>query len=117
MKPRSLTLILCLPLVACTATSPTDPEVVGRKMIGLQQKFDLIDTDGDGYLTRDEIVAGFDQIGVVDQSPETVDAIIDFYDFNKDGKLTLRETQSGAVTGPEALIREYREKKGIPQDS
>lgn len=99
-------------LAACTATeSPTDPAVVSRKMIGLQEKFDLIDLDGDGYLTRSEIITGFDQIGVVDQSPETVDAIIDFYDFNKDGKLSLRETQSGAVTGPEALIREYREKK------
>lgn len=102
-------------LAACSTSSPTDPEVVGRKMIGLQQKFDLIDTDGDGYLTREELIAGFDDIGVVDQSPETVDAIIDFYDFNKDGKLTLRETQSGAVTGPEALIREYREKKAAAQ--
>jgi hypothetical protein len=103
--------LLAIAIVSCSSSSPTDPEVVGRKMIGLQQKFDLIDTDGDGYLTRSEIIAGFDQIGVVDQSPETVDAIIDFYDFNKDGMLSLRETQSGAVTGPEALIREYREKK------
>jgi hypothetical protein len=111
-----LTLPAFILLASCSATeSPTDPAVVGRKMIGLQQKFDLIDTDGDGYLTRAEIVAGFDEIGVVDQSPETVDAIMDFYDFNKDGKLTLRETQSGAVTGPEALIREYREKKAASQ--
>jgi hypothetical protein len=101
-------------LAACTP-SPTDPAVVGRKMIGLQQKFDLIDTNGDGYLDRDEIIAGFDDLGVVDQSPETVDAIIDFYDFNKDGKLSLRETQSGAVTGPEALIREYRKEKAKAQ--
>ena len=111
MKP-SIALPAFLLIASCSTTSsPNDPEVVGRKMIGLQQKFDLIDTDGDGYLTREEIIAGFDAIGVVDQSPETVDAIIDFYDFNKDGKLSLRETQSGAVTGPEALIREYREKK------
>jgi hypothetical protein len=110
------TLPILLIIASCsTAPSPTDPKVVGRKMIGLQEKFDLLDTDGDGYLTRAEIIAGFDQIGVVDQSPETVDAIIDFYDFNKDGKLTLRETQSGAVTGPEALIREYREKKAAAQ--
>lgn len=110
MKTRYLPL-LALAFASCSTTSPTDPEIVGRKMIGLQQKFDLLDTDGDGYLTRSEIVAGFDQIGVVDQSPETVDAIIDFYDFDKDGKLSLRETQSGAVTGPEDLIRDYREKK------
>ncbi|MGB6222739.1 EF-hand domain-containing protein [Haloferula sp.] len=112
---KSIYLIPLALLTACSTPSPTDPEVVGRKMIGLQQKFDLIDTDGDGYLTREEIIAGFDDIGVVDQSPETVDAIIDFYDFNKDGKLTLREVQSGAVTGPEALIREYREKKAAAQ--
>ena len=102
-------------IASCATEAPTDPAVVGRKMIGLQQKFDLIDTDGDGFLTREEIVAGFDDIGVVDQSPETVDAIIDFYDFDKDAKLSLRETQSGAVTGPEALIREYREKKGTAE--
>lgn len=112
----SLALPLFALLTACgTTESTTDPEVVGRKMIGLQQKFDLIDTNGDGYLTRSELVAGFDDIGVVDQSPETVDAIIDFYDFNKDGKLSLRETQSGAVTGPEELIRQYREKKGLAE--
>ncbi|MEP4076792.1 EF-hand domain-containing protein [Haloferula sp.] len=113
---NSLILLPVLLLAACAASSsPTDPEIVGRKMIGLQQKFDLIDTDGDGFLTRAEIVAGFDDIGVVDQSPETVDAIIDFYDFNKDGKLSLRETQSGAVTGPEELIRQYRAKKEAAQ--
>jgi Ca2+-binding EF-hand superfamily protein len=112
----SLALPAFVLLAACSTTeSPTDPAVVGRKMIGLQQKFDLIDTDGDGYLSRAEIIDGFDDIGVVDQSPETVDAIIAFYDFNKDGKLSLRETQSGAVTGPEALIREYREKKAAAQ--
>lgn len=108
----SITLPFLVLITSCsTAPAPTDPKVVGRKMIGLQQKFYLLDTDGNGYLTRAEIIAGFDEMGVVDQSPETVDAIIDFYDFNKDGKLTLRETQSGAVTGPEALIREYREEK------
>ena len=112
----SIAFPLIILVASCSTTpSPTDPEVVGRKMIGLQQKFDLMDTDGDGYLTRAEIIAGFDDIGVVDQAPETVDAIIDFYDFNKDGKLTLRETQSGTVTGPEALIREYREKKAAAQ--
>ncbi|MFC7336361.1 EF-hand domain-containing protein [Haloferula chungangensis] len=112
--------LIAIPLgflvASCSSTaSRTDPQVVGRKMIGLQEKFDLIDTDGDGFLTRSEIVAGFSTVGVVDQSPETVDAIVDFYDFDKDGKLTLRETQSGAVTGPEALIREYREKKAAAE--
>lgn len=100
---------------ACATESPTDPAVVGRKMIGLQEKFDLLDFDGDGYLSRKEIIAGFDDLGIVDQSQETVAAIMDFYDFNKDGKLSLHETQSGAVTGPEALIREYREKKAAAQ--
>ncbi|MGE9270588.1 MAG: EF-hand domain-containing protein [Verrucomicrobiales bacterium] len=110
-----LTLAFAISLSSCATEDRTSPEVVGRKMIGLQQKFDLLDLDGDGFLSREEIIAGFDEMGVVDQSPETVDAIIDFYDFDKDGKLSLRETQSGAVTGPEQLIREYREKKNAEE--
>lgn len=104
MRPAFL---LPLAFVAC-AENPEDPKVIDRKMIGLQQKFDLIDTNGDGYLTKPEIIAGYDQLGVVNQTPETADAIIRFYDFNKDGKVSLREAQSGAVSGADELLRQYR---------
>ncbi|MFK7852234.1 MAG: EF-hand domain-containing protein [Akkermansiaceae bacterium] len=94
--------------IACSP-EPRSPEVVGRKMIGLQQKFDLIDTDGDGYLTKSEIIAGYDSLGVVTQTSETADKIIKFYDFDGDGRISLREAQSGAVTGPEILIKQFEE--------
>ena len=99
--------LLPLAFVAC-AEDPQDPRVVDRKMIGLQQKFDLLDTNGDGYLTKAELIAGYDELGVVNQTPETADALIKFYDFDKDGKISLREAQSGAVTGGEEAIRQYR---------
>ncbi len=105
MKPTLLPLLPLL-LAGCQ-TDPMDPEVVGRKMIGLQEKFDVVDTDGDGYLTRDEIIAGYDELEVVNRTPATADAIIAFYDFDKDGRLSLRETQSGAVTGPEEAVRQF----------
>ena len=103
---KFILLSFTLALVACTS-DPRSPEVVGRKMIGLQQKFDLIDTDGDGYLTKSEIIAGYDQLGVITQTPETADKIIQFYDSNKDGRISLREAQSGAVTGPDVLIKQF----------
>lgn len=103
-------LLLTFPLAACTSSQdPRSPEVVGRKMIGLQEKFDLIDTDGDGYLTKSEIIAGYDELGVVQQTPEMADEIIKFYDFDKDGRISLREAQSGMVTGPDKLIKQIEE--------
>ncbi|MGB1128784.1 MAG: EF-hand domain-containing protein [Haloferula sp.] len=105
MKPTLI--LLPFALVACTE-NPENPKVIGRKMIGLQQKFDLLDTNGDGYLTKPEIIAGYDELGVVNQTDETTDAIIKFYDFDKDGRVSLREAQSGAVTGPDELLRQYR---------
>lgn len=107
---KSLPLISLAILVASCrsgSTDPLDPEVLGRKMITLQEKFNLIDLDGDGELTREEIIAGYDELDVVNQSPETADAIIRFYDFDKNGTVSLRETQSGAVTGPEEAARRF----------
>ena len=106
MKP--ILALLPFLLAACT-TDPASPEVVGRKMIGLQEKFDLIDIDGDGYLTKKELMDGFDDLGVITQTPETADKIIKFYDFDKDGRISLREAQSGAVTGPDVLIEQFEE--------
>lgn len=105
MRPTFILLAISC-LVSCQ-TDPLDPKVVERKMIGLQEKFDLIDLDGDGYLTRAEIIAGYEQLGVVNRTPETADTIIGFYDFDKDGRISLREAQSGAVTGADELLRQY----------
>lgn len=106
VKPTALAFLPFL-LAACH-TDPMDPAVVDRKMIGLQEKFDLVDLDGDGHLTRQEIIKGYDELGVVNQSPETADALIAFYDFDGDRRVSLREAQSGAVTGADELLRQYR---------
>jgi Ca2+-binding EF-hand superfamily protein len=44
--------------------------------------------------------------GVKDPTEHQVSKVMRFYDFNRDGYISLREVQSGTVTGPEALIRD-----------
>ena len=98
-------------LCACGTTSPEKPkydvEETERKMMGLQQKFDLYDLDGNGLLTHEELTQGFIKAGIPDVTPEKVNKVIDFYDFNKDGMISLRETQSGQVSGAEELIKKF----------
>ena len=45
---------------------------------------------------------------MVNQTEETADAIIKSYASDKDGRTSLREAQSGAVTGPDELLRQNR---------
>lgn len=96
-------------LLSACASSPSkptfDPEETARKMVGLQQKFDLMDLDGDGYLTRSELTQGFIEAGVPDVTDEKISKVIEFYDFDKDGRISLRETQKGSEVGPEGLIK------------
>lgn len=111
MIPRIHIPLLALLIPACSpapSQAPINPSEVEQKMIGLQENFDAFDTDADGYLSRQELKAGMVRIGAKDTSDKRVSKVIDFYDFNKDGKISLRETQSGAVTGPEALIKKVQ---------
>lgn len=107
---KPIVLLSAVLVSACTSTSskpPFDPEETARKMVGLEQKFDLMDLDGDGYLTRSELTQGFIEAGVPDVTDEKISKVIEFYDLNKDGRISLRETQQGSATGPEALIKKF----------
>jgi len=93
--------ISTLALVALSACSPSIGPVVPktpteRKMIGLLQKFDRWDDDGNGYLDREELAEGLARTG---HSP---DAVMEFYDTNRDGKISLKEAQSAYSRAPEA---------------
>jgi Ca2+-binding EF-hand superfamily protein len=109
MKYAALNL-LCLPvLFACHHTessTPHDPSEVQEKMIRFQMNFDELDRDGNGLLSREELRLGMIRSGVEDPSEHQVSKVMRFYDFNRDGNITLREVQSGTVTGPDALIRD-----------
>ena len=60
-------------------------------MVGLLQKFDLWDLNGDGFLTEKEIADGLSSHQV--QIPETPAEIMDFYDRNGDRRISLREAE------------------------
>ena len=97
--------ILGLPLIVAvcscaSAPGPVVPETpVERQMIGLLEKFDRWDHDGDGKLTAAELVEAERLTG---QPPSK---IVDFYDSNKDGAISLREAQTGYSRVDEAEIK------------
>jgi len=90
-----------LALVALSACSPSIGPVVPktsteRKMIGLLQKFDRWDDDGNGYLDRKELAEG------LAGTEHSADAVMEFYDTNRDGKISLKEAQSAYSRAPDA---------------
>ena len=100
-----ITLAPCLALLLFSACAPEpDPDAVERKMIRLQERFPMHDTDDDDHLSPEELKQAMIKSGVNDVTDTKVRKVTEFYDFNKDGKISLRETQSGVVTGAEALI-------------
>lgn len=82
--------------VLCSACNPVSGPVVPktpvqRQMIGLLQKFDLWDEDGSGELDEAEISAGLKG----KDAPYTAREVIEFYDTNGNGKISLQEAQAG----------------------
>lgn len=65
----------------------------GRKMMGLLEKFDRFDYNGNGSLTRKEIDLGIREAAAVQLEPAEVDAMMKHYDVNKDGKITRWEAE------------------------
>jgi len=96
MKLLGLSLVIAS--VGCSSgPGPVVPKTrTERQMIGLLQKFDRWDDNGDGYLTASELERAKKISG---QQPAE---IIDFYDTNKDGKISLREAQAGYARSGEA---------------
>lgn len=98
---KHITSLAALTLVACApAIGPVVPETpVERKMIGLLQKFDRWDDNGDGQLDRKELAEGLAGSG---HSP---DGVMEFYDTNRNGLISLREAQAAYSRAPEADAR------------
>lgn len=65
-------------------------------MIGLLEKFDRWDDNGDGELDRNELAIGLEGSG------HDPDRVIDFYDTNGNRRISLREAQAGYARAGEA---------------
>jgi hypothetical protein len=78
-------------LASCSsAPGPVTPKTpVERKMIGLLQKFDRWDEDGNGSLSIAELKPSEKISGYPAQK------IMDFYDTNHSGSISLNEAQAG----------------------
>lgn len=83
MKPFAI-----LPLIALAACAP-HPGPVKRQMVGLLEKFDRWDYNGDGQLSASELQEAERLSGMPAKD------LIDFYDTNNDRKISLREAQAG----------------------
>lgn len=84
--------------MACNpGIGPVTPQnQVERKMIGLLEKFDRWDENGDGTLDERELAP------TKTTSKLTPAEIIDFYDTNNDSKISLPEAQAGYARSAEA---------------
>lgn len=72
------------------------PSPAKRQMVGLLEKFDRWDYNGDGHLSAQELADAEKLSGI------PVDEIISFYDTGKDGRISFREAQSGMSRETEA---------------
>lgn len=97
--------------ILCASCSPGIGPVVPktkveRQMIGLLEKFDRWDYNGDGLLDGKELGHG---IAGLKGSSRTVSytaaEVIDFYDTNGDKKVSLKEAQAGYKRSDEAETR------------
>ena len=79
---------------ACSqGLGPVVPKTpVERQMIGLLEKFDRWDDNGDGELDAAEITAG---LNAAPSTPYTADQVIAFYDTSGNKKISLSEAQAG----------------------
>ena len=90
-----------LPLITCVSCSsgpgPVIPETrTERQMLGLLEKFDRWDYDGNGELSQKEVQAGINGLkGKTQEVHYTSEGVMEFYDADKNGGITLREAQAG----------------------
>ena len=109
MKSSLYLFISLISLPACypvAAKPKLDPASVERKMLKLQENFNVIDSNKNDSLSPAELKQAMIRSGSTDVSEKRVQNVMHFYDFNQDGKINLREAQSGAVSGPQELIKE-----------
>ena len=84
---------LSILFASCAHQDPHGEAAHGRKMMGMLEKFDRFDYDGNGSLTRKEIDLGLKEAAFVQLEPAEVDAMMKHYDVNKDGKITRWEAE------------------------
>ena len=67
-----------------------------RQMVGLLEKFDRWDYNGDGQLSKKEISQGIQSLkGKPQQVNYSAAEVIEFYDTGKNGTVSLAEAQDG----------------------
>lgn len=92
--------VLLIALVGSACVSGPGPVVpqtkVERQMVGLLEKFDRYDLDGNGELDSKELLAAQKSTG---HPPAE---IIEFYDQDGNGTISLREAQRGFKRTDEA---------------
>lgn len=82
-------------LCGFAACAPS-PGPIKRQMVGLLEKFDRWDFNGDGFLSQSELKEA------EKLSAFTAKEIVEFYDVGGDGKISLKEAQDGMKRLPEA---------------
>ncbi|MEY3895183.1 MAG: EF-hand domain pair [Verrucomicrobiota bacterium] len=89
---------LILALASCTSGPGTaKPENrTERQMLGLLEKFDRWDDNGDGELTAKEIDHGINRFKDTPMKVNyTGKQVVKFYDTDHNGSVSLREAQAG----------------------
>lgn len=92
---------LLLPVAMISACSSVDPHseaAHGRKLMGLQEKFDRFDYNADRELTRAELVQGLRESDTTGVTPEELDLLLEEYDVNNDGAISRWEVQHAIDT-------------------
>lgn len=89
---------LILSFASCVSSpGPVIPENrTERQMLGLLEKFDRWDDDGNGELTGRELDQGIRRFKDTPMKVNyTGEQVIKFYDTDHDGSVSLREAQAG----------------------
>jgi hypothetical protein len=94
--------LLSVPLIFTVASCASGPGPVTpenrteRQMLGLLEKFDRWDDDGNGELTAKEVDHGINRFkGTPMKVNYTGKQVVDFYDIDHSGAVSLREAQAG----------------------
>ena len=96
MKLLSLPVIFVLASCSSGPGEFTPETKVERQLVGVLQKFDRWDYNGDGKLVASELKEAQKRTG------RTPKEIMAFYDEDEDGAITLREAQGGLERTDEA---------------
>ncbi len=102
-KLTALALAAAFSLTSAAALADHHGDKMGKKGEGHHgQKFEKIDTDGDGFLTRAEMEAYHKQ---------KLDKMFEKADANKDGKLSREELQKGREEWREKMHKHFEKMK------